>query len=126
MSDEFDREVRTTTTTTDGGVEREVHTTRTVAEPARSGGGAGLWVVLGLIAIVAIVALVYFTQNKAPTDELTINAPTAVAPATTDANRAIGDASAAVASAAEETGDAAARTADAVGDAVTTEPSASQ
>ena len=100
MSDNYeDREVRTTTT---GGpaTEAPVHTTTTTtARATRGGGSSALWMVLGILAVLAIVALVFMSMrnNDGATPDGTdvnVNLPEVSAPA--------GDASQAVENAAED------------------------
>jgi uncharacterized membrane protein len=130
MSDLGDGDVRTTTTRVDpvtGASETHVTT-----EPRR-GGGQTVWIVLGLVAVIAIVALVYlFNQNSSnqmtAQDQATVNqqlgaananaanasqaASNAANAATTAAGNAASAAGQAASNAAQRTSDTAAAAAD--------------
>jgi hypothetical protein len=127
MSDLGDGEVRTTTTNVDPAT--GASETYTTTEPRRGGDGRTVWIILGLVAVVAIVALVYlFSQsntnaNQAALDQANINAATASQAATdaaANATQAAGNAASAVGAAADRTADQAAAAVDNAGDAAAT------
>lgn len=114
MSDLGDGEVRTTTTSTDPVT--GTSETYTTTEPRRSDGRT-VWVVLGLVAVVAIVALIYlFSQNnavdqQAAVDQANTNAAVATQAAGDAAANATSAATNAVNSAASATDSAASKAA---------------
>ncbi|MGZ8363051.1 MAG: hypothetical protein ACXW3D_04245, partial [Caulobacteraceae bacterium] len=131
MTDDRDAETVTTRTETVSEAPRE-YTTTTTAAPKR---GNGLWLVLGLIAIIAIVALVYmFSQNRTDTTAATDTAfaqgqiaatadqaGDAAANASAAAANAAQSAASATSNAASNAADATANAADNAADAVTTD-----
>lgn len=107
MSDLGGDEVRTTTTSVDPATgTRETYTT---SEPRRAGGNA-IWIVLGLVAVIAIVALVYlFSQNNGASQQAALDQANTNAAV---ASQAAGDAASNAANAASNAVNAAGSAAD--------------
>ncbi|HEX8232997.1 MAG TPA: hypothetical protein VF559_06610 [Caulobacteraceae bacterium] len=118
MSDNYeDREVRTTTTGPVGDptvTGPATHTTTTSTASTRRG-GSGMWMILGLIALLAIVGLVYMASQRGGAKDATdvnVNLPSAPA-----AGQAVENATESVGNAAEGAADAVGNAAEGAGNA---------